>query len=207
DDSGLEQVFVLAGGRIEPERSGALVHLVDDDAALPAAVLCDLAHRFFERPADDVHAELLFALQRELVESGQAAQVRHSAAGDDALFHRRARRVQRVLDAGLLLFHFRLGGRTDVDDRDATDQLGEPRSLLTTSVASASPSSSSAMMSNGLPAFATCSSTGKRSCIPEIFFSWMRTYASSNTVSMRSGSVTKYGERYPRSNCMPSTTS
>src|SRR5436305_1637969 len=25
--------------------------------------------------------------------------------------------------------------------------------------------------------------------------------------SMRSGSVTKYGERYPRSNCMPSTTS
>src|SRR5438105_7780418 len=85
--------------------------------------------------------------------------------------------------------------------------LSEPRSLLTTSVASASPSSSSAMMSNGLPAFATCSSTGKRSFIPEIFFSWMRTYASSNTVSMRSGSVTKYGERYPRSNCMPSTTS
>src|SRR6266446_1981232 len=85
--------------------------------------------------------------------------------------------------------------------------LSEPRSLLTTSVASASPSSSSAMISSGLPAFATCSSSGKRSCIPEIFFSWMRTYASSNTVSMRSGSVTKYGERYPRSNCIPSTVS
>src|SRR6266571_5938075 len=33
----------------------------------------------------------------------------------------------------------------------------------------------------------------------------MRT--SSRMHSMRSGSVTKYGERYPRSNCMPSTTS
>ena len=30
---------------------------------------------------------------------------------------------------------------------------------------------------------------------------------SSSTHSMRSGSVTKYGDRYPRSNCMPSTTS
>ena len=34
-----------------------------------------------------------------------------------------------------------------------------PRSLLTTSVASASPSTSSAMISSGLPALATCSST------------------------------------------------
>src|SRR5882672_553041 len=35
----------------------------------------------------------------------------------------------------------------------------------------------------------------------------MRTSASSSTHSMRAGSVTKYGERYPRSNCIPSTTS
>src|SRR2546422_1784698 len=35
----------------------------------------------------------------------------------------------------------------------------------------------------------------------------MRTYASSNTTSMRSGSVTKYGERYPRSTCCPPTPS
>ena len=49
-----------------------------------------------------------------------------------------------------------------------------PRSLLTTSVASASPSTSSAMMSSGLPCLATCSSTGRRSFMFEIFFSWMR---------------------------------
>ena len=49
-----------------------------------------------------------------------------------------------------------------------------PRSLLTTSVASASPSTSSAMISSGLPLLAICSSTGSRSFIAEIFFSWIR---------------------------------
>ena len=66
-----------------------------------------------------------------------------------------------------------------------------PRSLLTTSVASASPSTSSAMMSSGLPSLATCSSTGSRSFMLEIFFSWIRMSAFSSTHSIRSGSVTK----------------
>jgi len=66
-----------------------------------------------------------------------------------------------------------------------------PRSLLTTSVANASPSTSSAMMSSGLPARATCSSNGSMSFITLIFFSWMSTYASSRTHSIRSASVTK----------------
>ena len=46
-----------------------------------------------------------------------------------------------------------------------------PRSLLTTSVASASPSMSSAMISSGRPDWATRSSTGSRSFIELIFFS------------------------------------
>ncbi len=49
-----------------------------------------------------------------------------------------------------------------------------PRSLLTTSVASASPSTSSAMISSGRPDFATASSTGSRSFMFEIFFSCSR---------------------------------
>ena len=48
--------------------------------------------------------------------------------------------------------------------------LRMPRRLLTTRVASASPSTSSAMISSGLPAFATCSRTGSRSRMVEIFF-------------------------------------
>ncbi len=49
-----------------------------------------------------------------------------------------------------------------------------PRSLFTTSVASASPSTSSAMISSGLPVRAICSSSGSRSFMFEIFFSWIR---------------------------------
>ena len=66
-----------------------------------------------------------------------------------------------------------------------------PRSLLTTSVARASPSTSSAMMTSGLPILATDSSTGSRSFMLEIFFSLMRMSGSSMLTSIRSGSVTK----------------
>ncbi len=38
-----------------------------------------------------------------------------------------------------------------------------------------SPSISSATMSSGFPSRATCSKTGSRSFMLEIFFSWMRT--------------------------------
>ena len=52
--------------------------------------------------------------------------------------------------------------------------LRVPRSLFTTSVASASPSTSSAMISSGFPACATFSSMGSSSFIAEIFLSWIR---------------------------------
>src|SRR5437588_718614 len=66
-----------------------------------------------------------------------------------------------------------------------------PRSLLTTRVASASPSTSSAIIRRGLPAFAMPSSKGSKSFIELIFFSWIRMRTSSSTHSMRSGSVMK----------------
>ena len=44
-----------------------------------------------------------------------------------------------------------------------------PRSLLTTIVASDSPSTSSATISSGLPAWMTCSSTGRMSLTAPIF--------------------------------------
>ncbi len=49
-----------------------------------------------------------------------------------------------------------------------------PRSLLTTSVASASPSISSAMMRSGLPVCTTASRIGSMACSEESFFSWIR---------------------------------
>jgi SNF family Na+-dependent transporter len=51
------------------------------------------------------------------------------------------------------------------------------------------------MMSSGRDAFTTCSSTGSRSFIELIFFSWIRIAGFSSTISMRSGSVTKYADR------------
>ena len=51
---------------------------------------------------------------------------RHAAAGHDALFDGRLGRVHRVFDARLLLLHLGLGGRTDLDDGDAADELGQP---------------------------------------------------------------------------------
>ena len=52
-------------------------------------------------------------------------QQRDAAAGHDALLERRAGRLQRVLDAVLLLLHLRLGGRADLDDGDTAGELGE----------------------------------------------------------------------------------
>ncbi len=45
-----------------------------------------------------------------------------------------------------------------------------PRSLLTTIVASDSPSTSSATIRSGLPFWITCSSSGSRSLIPPSFW-------------------------------------
>ncbi len=62
-----------------------------------------------------------------------------------------------------------------------------PRIELTTSVAKASPSTSSAIISKGLPDFATPSRTGNRSRMLEIFLSYNRMYGSSRTATCRSG--------------------
>ena len=58
-----------------------------------------------------------------------------------------------------------------------------PRRRLTTSVASASPSRSSAMMASGLPACITFSSTGSRSWTAVILRFATSTYGSTNTDS------------------------
>ena len=70
-----------------------------------------------------------------------------------------------------------------------------PRSLLTTSAASASPSMSSATISSGLPALATCSSKGRSSFKLDSLRSCRRMKPSSSTTSMRAASVAKYGDR------------
>jgi hypothetical protein len=59
------------------------------------------------------------------IQGFRRAQKRDAAAGKNALFDRRARRVQRVFDASLLLLHLDLGRRADFDDGDAARELRE----------------------------------------------------------------------------------
>jgi hypothetical protein len=68
------------------------------------------------------------------------------------------------------------------------------RMAFTTSVDSASPSTSSAMTSSGLPVWMTFSSIGSRSATALILPLCSSTRASSRTASPASGSVMKYGE-------------
>ena len=68
---------------------------------------------------------MLVAVELELVERGQRVDERHAAAGDDALLDGRAGRLERVLDAVLLLLELDLGGRADLDDGHAAGELGQ----------------------------------------------------------------------------------
>ena len=70
-----------------------------------------------------------------------------------------------------------------------------PRSLLTTKVARASPSTSSAIITRGLPACTTASSNGNIGCKLVSFFSCKRMKAFSNSAVIFSGLVTKYGDK------------
>ncbi len=87
------------------------------------------------------------------------------------------------------------------------ETLTIPRRLLTTNVASASPSTSSAIINNGLPALATASSKGSNSRMLDIFLSTNKISGLSCSMLIFSWLLIKYGDRYPRSNCMPSTIS
>mmetsp|Transcript_16627 Transcript_16627/g.33746 ORF Transcript_16627/g.33746 Transcript_16627/m.33746 type:complete len:297 (-) Transcript_16627:781-1671(-) len=69
-----------------------------------------------------------------------------------------------------------------------------PRSLLTMSNAKASPSMSSATMSNGFCTFATCSKIGRIGCTEEIFFSNNSTRGFSISTFCAFAFVMKYGE-------------
>jgi len=68
-------------------------------------------------------------------------------------------------------------------------QLNVPRSLFKIKVASASPSTSSAMIISFAPCCTICSKSGSNSCMFEIFFSVIRIYGFSISATIFSISV------------------
>src|SRR3954471_12698020 len=126
DDAGLDEILVGVGQRVETFGVLRLTHALHDDGAFVSGVGRNPPHRLFDRALDDVDADLLIAFELQAVEHLRRTNQRDAAAGDDPLFDRRLGRVHRVLDARLLLLHLGLGRRTDLDHRDAADQLGQP---------------------------------------------------------------------------------
>src|SRR4029077_9134196 len=108
------------------ERALAVLDLVEDDRAFVAGVVGDPAQRLLDRTLHDLDAEALLVAELELVEHSRRPDERHAPTRHDTFLDRRPGRVERVLDARLLLLHLDLGRRPDADDRDAAAQLREP---------------------------------------------------------------------------------
>ena len=101
--------------------------LLGDDAALVAGVDRDLLQRRGERDLDDVGTGRLVAGQVELLECGRRrVGQRDAATRKQTLLDGRLRVAYGVLDAVLALLELDLGGRPDLDDRDAAGELGQP---------------------------------------------------------------------------------
>ncbi len=99
----------------------------DHGRLVDTGVVDDLPGRLLEGAEKDLDAglDVAFARLDELFDRIHGAKQRDAAAGHDALFDSRLGGVQRVLDAGLLLFHLGLGGSADLDLRHTADQLGQ----------------------------------------------------------------------------------
>src|SRR5690606_18224780 len=127
DDTGLDQVLVdVARGVVAVVGVLRFLDLLHHDRALDPGVARDVAERRLDGPADDLRADLLVAIELQLLDRPGRAQQRDAAARNDAFLDSRLRRVHGILDARLLLLHLGLGGRTDLDDRHAADQLRQP---------------------------------------------------------------------------------
>ena len=125
DDTGLEEVAVLARADVVAVRTGRLLDVGDDESRFLPGVVDELAKRRFDGAADDRRADLLVAFELESLDGLLGAEVSDAAAGNDTLFNRSARGVESVVDAVLLLLHRGLGGSADLDERDTAGELGE----------------------------------------------------------------------------------
>src|SRR5688572_19180245 len=124
-DAGVDHVAVLARAGVVAVRALATLDLVQHDSRVFASVLDDLTQRLFDRARQDANADrLVFVRTFELLEGLERADQRDAAARDHAFFNGGTGGVQRVFDAGLLLFHFDLGGSADLDHGHTAGELG-----------------------------------------------------------------------------------
>ena len=121
NDSGDNQVFVNTGLCVEAHGPFTRAHLLNNHSTFEAGINGNLAKWFLHRLANDGTTGLLVVgATTHLVDSVLGTEQSNTPTGDDTLFDSGSCRLDRVLDAVLLLFELDLGGRADLDDGYAT---------------------------------------------------------------------------------------
>src|SRR3990167_9552138 len=130
EDAHLDHVAVLTGrGVVAVVGVLALHDLVIYHGALDTGIFHNLTQRLLHGTHRDLDADVLVVVVAlKTLDSSDSTHQRHTAARDDAFFHGRAGGMQRVFHARLLLFHFHLGRRPNLDHGDTAGELG--RALL-----------------------------------------------------------------------------
>src|SRR5207302_1520913 len=127
ENTGGDHVGVVFGFGIESEvRLLRFANLADNDRAFVAGVGNDQPDGLFEGTLHYSYADLLVAFEFQLFQSRNRSQECDAAARNDTFFHSSTGRMHRVFDTRLLLLHFRLGRRADLDYSHTADQLRQP---------------------------------------------------------------------------------
>src|ERR1700733_9838977 len=120
----LDQVAVFAGVRVVAEVLVlGFADFAQNDGTFVAGIVDDLAERLFKGALHDVDADGIVIMQLELIESRDAADQSHTAAGNDAFLDSRAGCVHRIFDASLLFLQLGLGCGADFNDGNAADEF------------------------------------------------------------------------------------
>ena len=111
--------------RVVAEVALVVLDLGQDHRGLVAGIRHDRTQRGFHRAQGHRDAVVLvFVVAFQVLDGLNATHQRHAAAGNHTFFHRRAGRMQCVLDACLLLLHLDFGASTDLDHGHAAGELG-----------------------------------------------------------------------------------
>lgn len=103
-----------------------LKELIDDNAALEAAVRANSLAWDFAGVPDDLDADVLVKVGAlHLVKCVRCIKQSDTSAGNDALIAGCTGRAQRILETVLELRHLDFGSATDLDDGDTAGQAAE----------------------------------------------------------------------------------
>src|SRR5690554_2275796 len=124
-DTHLQHVAVFFSGSVITVGALAFFYLGHYNGRFATCVEHDLAQRSFHGATQDVHTGFLLFVDRiYLVQRCNGADQGNTTTGYDAFFNGSAGRMQRVFNAGFLLFHFHFRTGTDLDDGNTASQLG-----------------------------------------------------------------------------------